>query len=207
MAPSQNTRLVAVYDSEQDARSAVEALQRVGVTRHDLRIADPRDRIASVKGEMRSEVNNAFPGPLAAPGPHTKEMSEGSLLGLVLGGVVGALLLLPFAAVFGGMVWWGRVIIVVVVGIFVGSTLGWVIGGGFGAKRPDEQLAAESGVTLAVPASEAAREVLTHTHPRRIDLVAEDGRPVSTIDERSEGPGHIMRDIGRHMGGEDRQDG
>jgi hypothetical protein len=203
MASPTTARLVAVYESEREAQDAVDALQRAGVTRHDLRIADARDHVAAVRGEMRSEMNSSWPSHVTL-GP-TREMTEGSLVGALVGGVIGAVLALPFAALFGGVVWWARVIIVLVVGISVGATLGWVVGGGFGAKRPDEPLAAESGVTVAVPASEAVRQVLHQTHPRRIDLIEADDRPVSTMEEDRRG--HILRDMGRNMATEKRNEG
>src|SRR4051812_39103471 len=91
-------RLVAVYDSEDQAREAVRALERSGVDVAQVRIADDRDHISAVEGEMRSESVNTVAGP-GNVGPFTKEMTRGSLLGILVGAVVGFLAALPFAIV------------------------------------------------------------------------------------------------------------
>jgi hypothetical protein len=199
-------RLIAVYDSEDAARAAVRALERSGIETAQVRIGDARDHVAAIKGEMRSELMHTVAGP-GNVGPWTKEMTEGSLVGVVAGGVIGVLLALPFAAWDWGLALWTRLLTVAVVGAICGATVGWIVGGGFAAKRPDEPLAAERGVTVAVPSSVAARAALVGTDARRIDLVEPDGHAVTNVAERDEGPRHVLRDIGRHMGAEERQDG
>ncbi len=92
---------------------------------------------------------------------------------------------------------------VAIVGATLGATAGWVIGGGFGADRDDETLAAEHGITLGVPASETAQEVLRAAHPLRIDLVAANGKPIATVLAREE---PITRTLGRHLADEERHD-
>jgi hypothetical protein len=205
-------RLVAVYDTEDEARNAVRVLERSGVDVAQTRLADDRDHASSIKGEMRSETVHAVAGP-GNVGPLTKEMTGGSLLGLMVGGLVGFLLALPVAIVgIGGL---SRVVggaVVAGVGIVVGATAGSLIAGAFAAKRPEEPLAAERGTTLAAergttlaaPLSEQAQQVLTTTNPRRIDLVAADGHPVSVVAERDDRTHHVVRDIARHMAAEDR---
>jgi hypothetical protein len=198
-------RLIAVYDSDPEAREAVRALEGSGVDTAQVRIDDRRDYVSAVEGEMRSETTNTIAGP-GNVGPFPKEMAEGSLVGAVLGGIIGLAVMLPFAAIgFGDMVLWTRLFTVGIVGLIVGATMGWVIGGGFGAKRPDEPLAAERGTTVAVPMSEAAQAALITTNARRIDLVHPDGHPVNVVAERDAGPQRIVRDIGRHMQAEERQ--
>jgi hypothetical protein len=197
-------RLVAVYDTEDEARNAVRVLERSGVDVAQVRLADDRDHVSSIKGEMRSETVHAVAGP-GNVGPLTKEMTGGSLLGLVLGGLVGFLLALPVAIVgIGGL---SRVVggaVVAGVGIVVGATAGSLIAGAFAAKRPEEPLAAERGTTLAVPLSEQVQQMLTTTNPRRVDLVEADGHPWSVVAERDDRTHHVVRDIARHMAAEDR---
>ncbi len=187
-------RLVAVYDTEDDARAAVRALERSGVDTGQVRVADDRDHVSAVEGEMRSETENVV----------SKEVAQGSLLGILIGAVVGFLLALPVAiiGVADLSVWLGAVL-VECIGILLGTTVGWLIGTSFAAKRPDEPLAAERGTTVAVPLSNEAEATLTTTNPRRIDIVEADGHAVSVVAERDQE--HLVRDIARHMRGEERR--
>ncbi len=203
MAIRDEMRLVAVYDTDDDARGAVRALERAGVDTAGIRIADPRDHVAGIEAEMRNEVMHSVAGP-GNIGPFTKEMAEGSLIGIAVGGIVGLLIALPFAAIDFGLALWARLLLVAIVGAVVGATIGWIVGGGFAAKRGDEPLAAETGVTLAVVSSVPARQALMTTNARRIDIVEPDGHAVNTVSERAERPRDVVRDIGRHMGGEQR---
>jgi hypothetical protein len=189
--------LLAVFDSDADAREAVRTLQSVGIDVSQVRIDDARDRVSAARGDMRAEIDKTL-----AP----KEMVEGSLIVMVLGALVGAVVALPFAAIpFGDMAVGWRILIVMLVGLAVGGTVGWVIGGGFGAKQSDEPLAGETGATVALPATPAARNALIATHARRIDLISASGNPVSTVKDEREGLNDIARNIGRHMGSEDRR--
>jgi len=198
-------RLVAVYDTEDEARRAVRALELSGVDVAQVRLGDDRDHVSSIQGEMRSETVPSFAGP-GNVGPLTNEMTRGSLLGLAVGGLVGFLLALPVAIIgVGDLSLFVGAVLVEVVGIVAGATAGWIIAGSFAAKRPDEPLAAERGTTLAVPLSEHARETLTTTKPRRVDLVEPDGHPVNVVAEGDHGEHHLVREIGRHMAGEDRR--
>lgn len=199
-------RLVGVYESEGDARAAAAVARRVGAPEVSIRIERAVDRLASVQGEMREEMDHTVAGP-GNVGPFTKEMGRGMVLGIVVGGVLGALVALPFAALeFGGFAWWARVLTVVVAGVLVGATAGWVIGGGFGARRPEEALAAERGVTLAVPALPGMEEALAGTEPIRLDVVQPDGRPVRTVTtEADRDPERVVDTIARHARDEPRQ--
>lgn len=198
-------RLVAVYDSENQARDAVRALERSGIDIAQVRLADERDHLSAVEGEMRSETVHAVAGP-GNVGPFTKEMAGGSLLGILIGGIVGFLLALPVAilGVVDQSVMVGGVL-VEVVGIVVGGTAGWIIAAAFAARRPDEPLAAEQGTTVAVPLSQQAEQTIAATNARRVDLVDPDGHPVSVVSEREDGEHHLVRDIGRHMRDEERR--
>ncbi len=185
-------RLVAVYDSETAARRAVRALEqaRVGAP---ARVGDPRDRLASVQSEVRSEAIHGF-------GVVTKEMASGSIVGGIIGGVIGIVVALPLAALaMASASIWLRILIAIVVGAFVGTTAGWILGAAFAARGPDEPLAAEQGVTVATPLSEDARRVLMTTDPRRIDVVESDDHAVTVVDERPAGPRSTTRAIRRHM--------
>jgi hypothetical protein len=196
--------LIAVYDTDNEAREAVRALERSGVDVARVRVADDRDHVSSIEGEMRSETVNAVAGP-GSVGPFTREMGRGSLLGILFGGAVGFLLALPVAIVgVIDMSLWLGVVLVESIGIIAGATVGWIIGGAFAARREDEPLAAEAGTTVAVPLSKLAETTLTATNPRRVDIVRADGYPVTVVTERDEDAHHVVRDIARHMRTEDR---
>ena len=189
--------LLAVYDNSADARAAVRTLESAGINVHQVRIDDGADRVSAERAEMRSEIDRSI-----AP----KAMVEGSVTLLVLGAIIGALVALPFAAIpFGDLGVWSRIATVSIVGVVVGGTAGWVIGGGFGPRRAEEPLVAETGATLALPATPEARDALIATHPRRIDVISEGGNVVSTVEEPRQGRDEVIRDIGRHMGSEDRR--
>lgn len=202
MTVGHGTRLIAVYDDEGQAAGAARRAIDAGVADDDIRVNDARDHVASVEGEMRDEIVHTTAGPGAVA--FTKEMSEGMSIGILLGGAIGLVLALPFAAFpMAGIALWARFAIVAIVGALVGMTVGWIIGGAFAAKREDEPLAAEAGVTVAAPATEEARQALLATDPIRLDLV-EDGQPVMTIAHRHAGAKQVVRDMGRHMGSERR---
>jgi hypothetical protein len=197
-------RFVAVYDTARSAREAADAAARAGASMDDVRIDEPLDHVASVRGEMLAEVDNAF----AAPGvaPHTEETTKGILLLATIGAIVGAVVAAPFALI--GFNDWSlgiRLLLLVIVGASFGGTIGWVVGGGFGARRPGETLAAERGVTVTAPALEAVKNALVDAAPIRIDLVDATGRPMTAVtteaDRDSLGVAH---DLGKHMGGEER---
>jgi hypothetical protein len=173
-------RLVAVYDTDIAARGAVRALEHAGVDVAQVRVGDDRDRLAAIEGEMRGELTDTVKGP-GNIGPFTKEMSEGSLIGALVGGGIGLVIALPFAAIgIGGLALWARLVICGIAGLVIGATAGWIIAGAFAAKRPDEPLDAERGVTVAVPLSAGARDALVASKPRRLDVVAPDGHGSAT---------------------------
>jgi len=200
---AQPGRFVAVYPSELEARAAADAAVRAGARPDEVRLGDERDVIASVKGEMRDEFDHTTPGPPSAGS--LREMSKGMLVGAAVGGLIGAVIALPFAAIaFGGLGAGARLLIVAVCGAFVGSVAGWVIGGGFGAPAPDEPLAAERGVTVTAPATEPIERALTAESPIRLDLLDQEGQPIAPVatDDQSN---NIVSDIARHMRNEPRE--
>jgi len=203
MAQHGGTRLVAVYDSEQAARSAAEAARRAGAPDDEVRVGGADDHVIALEAEMREETEHSFMGP-GNIGPFTKEMTKAMIPAAVLGGFVGAVLALPFAAIdFGGFALWTRILTVVVCGAVVGGTAGWVIGGGFGARRPGERLAAERGVTVTAPATRSIERALVAAAPIRLDLV-EDDQPARTLATEEPRTSGTAREVGRHMRDEPR---
>src|SRR4051812_38978594 len=190
MADDRPYRLVAVYESEESAREAAAAARRAGAAPSEVRVDEPLDRVVAMKGEMREELDHTMAGPGVAP--HTKETAHGMFALGALGAIIGAVVALPFAAIgFGGWPFWERVLVVVIVGAIFGGTIGCVIGGGFGARRPQESLAAERGITVATPAREDFRRALIEASPVRLDIVDPAGHAFETL--ATEGDNGIPR--------------
>lgn len=201
MGYQQGERLVAVFRSRSEAIAAARAAGEAGVPA--VRVGDESDRRAALTAEMHDEVDHTIAGP-GNVGPWTFEMSRGMVLGGLVGAAAGLVLALPFAAIgFGGFVAWVRLLVVGVAGALAGGTAGWVVGGGFGARRDDEPLAAERGVTVSAPASEAAERSLAAARPLRLDLVGADGSLVRTLCSEPAEP--LLRVLGRHAANEDRE--
>jgi hypothetical protein len=202
--PEQPLRFVAVYRSEEAARRAAAVAERAGADAGAMRVGEPLDRVASVEGEMREEMDRTLAGP-GNFGPFTPRMAKGMTLGTVVGGAVGLVVALPAGAIeFGGWPLWARLLVVAIVGAIVGGTVGWIVGGGFGAERPDDALAAEQGYPVSVPATREVEAALKATHPLRIDLVDARGTPVRPIDSQDDEP--ITQQLGRNLADEDRRD-
>src|SRR5215211_7744857 len=56
-------RIVGMYESEETARAAAEAARAAGAPPEAIRVGEPLDRIASVQGEMRAEMDHTVAGP------------------------------------------------------------------------------------------------------------------------------------------------
>jgi hypothetical protein len=197
MAQPQACSLVAVFDTESQARRVARQIEALGVPADDIRVGDSLDALASVHGEMREEAAGVFAGP--GTGPFTRGASRGLAYGTVVGAVAGLLIALPFAALpMGGLTSGTKLLIVAAIGLLSGSFLGWFLGGAFGLQRPEEPLAAARGATLAVPDSDAARRVLVETGSRRVDVVASDGEPVGRLVSDPPSPARTAGEILRH---------
>jgi hypothetical protein len=173
MTENGGRRLVAVYESEAAARAAVDAALQAGARSDAVRLDDAPDRIVSVRGAMHAQMEHSVPGS-GNVGPFTKETTNGILVWLVAAAIGGAVFAVPFAILtFGGWTVWLRVILLVLVGavVAVGGTVGWLVGGEFGARQHDEPLAAERGVTVTAPALEPVQTALMAASPIRLDLV------------------------------------
>lgn len=204
MPEPEDLQLIAVYDDEDHAERIAAVLVEAGFDPRRVRTENPEDHIASVKGEMRSEMLRTVAGP--GNGPWPKEMAKGMMLGAIVGGAIGLVLGLPFAAFDLGLSVPARFALLAIVGISVGSTFGFVIGGGFGARRPNTPLAAESGAVVSLPMTDHAIAALMRTDAVRIDLVTHEGTPVRVIAERPSEALQTVRDLGRNMANESRED-
>jgi len=185
-------RLIAVFEDNQAAQAAAEAVRRAGAG--EVRVGGDRDNRTALQAEMREEMEHTSAG-AGNVGPFTKEMTKGLLAGTLVGGLIGGLLGVPAAFVaFGDVSLATRLVITIGVGVAAGATFGFVMGGGLGAKGPVEQLAAERGVTLSVTTADAAvADILRRHNALRVDVIEGD-QPVATVaSEDDDGPVQEVR--------------
>jgi hypothetical protein len=195
-------RVVGIYESEDAARAAADAARTAGAPPDEIHVNEPLDRVASVQGEMRAQMDRTVAGP-GNIGPFTNQAQRGMTLGIAGVSAIGLVLALPFALIeFGGWSFPTRLWIVALIGALFGTVAGYLIGSGFGTQRLEEPLAAEWGVPVSAPASKAVTEAMAQPHLIRLDLVDLDGQPVRTL--ASEPPQPVTREIGKHIAQEDR---
>jgi hypothetical protein len=198
---ARQTGVVGVFPDEGRAREAAEAALRAGASPSVIRVGDPRVRVIALRAELTDELETTTMGP-GNVGPFTKEQTRAMVPLTIIFGVVGALVALPFAAFqFGDLPTWGRLVVLGIVGATFGSLIGFQIGGMYGARRPEEPLATEQGVTVVIDvAPEPAVDVLRSMHPLQLDALDEHGRPLGPIvlhdDDERRG---VVEELGEHM--------
>jgi hypothetical protein len=178
------SRIVATFETPEDARRALEEARRAGF---DARPGGAADRRGAIRGEMADELESTVAGP-GSVGPFTKSMSKGLArwlpLGAVLGAILGLLLgLLPWPD---GLDPGLRMVLGAVIGAFAGGTIGFTAGGFVRPERGAEDqrpLETEAGSTVAVSVGSAdeaarARRTLEGAHPVRIDETDSEGYPM-----------------------------
>ena len=199
---ARQTGVVGVFPDEGRAREAAEAARRAGASPSVIRIGDPRDRVVALQAEMTDELDTTVMGP-GSVGPFTKEQTRAMVPLTIIFGIAGALVALPFAAIdFGDLPAWGRLVVLAIVGAAFGSLLGFQIGGMFGARRPEEPLPVEAGVTVAIDvAPEPAVDVLRSLHPLQLDAIDEHGRSLGSIVSPDDTAHHggVVEELGEHM--------
>lgn len=191
---SEPRQVVAVFRTPEAAQTAADAARRAGAS--EVRVDSERGDVLSLQSEMRDEMEHTFIGP-GNVGPFTKEMSKGLGAGAIIGGLVGAVIALPFVAIDFGLPLWQRVVIALVVGAFAGSTVGFVLGGGLGARGPAEPLAAEEGITVVATAAPTRLDDVERAFADtpgliRVDLAVRD-QPIDNIAEEDD---TTLSDIG-----------
>ena len=177
--------IIGVFRTEDAARAAADAAARAASSASSPRVGAPQDEVASLKAEMREEMQHTTAG-AGNVGPFTKEMTKGLSTGTIAGIVIGALLALPL-----GFIEWAsiglvpRLLIAAAVGAAAGATVGFMAGG-FAAKGPGIPLAAERGTTVTIDVHtpeeiERVTEAMRRHDPIRIDLATAGGDAVSTL--------------------------
>jgi hypothetical protein len=195
------TNVIGVFPTRDDAWAAAEAAQRAGARPAAIRVASRDDNVRELQAEMLEEQEQSIMGP-GNVGPFTREMQRAMLPLTIIGLVSGAVIALPLAAIeFGGFTWWGRLALVAVVGGVVGAGVGFLFGGMYGARRPEEPLATERGVTVAIDdAPPSAVDALRARRPLRLDAFERHGRPLRTITtEEDEHPTRVVEELERHV--------
>src|SRR5688572_24305328 len=86
--------IVGVFRTPEAARAAADAAARCSSTGAAPRVGQPGDDVASLKAEMREEMQHTTAG-AGNVGPFTKEMTKGLSTGTIIGAVAGAVLALP----------------------------------------------------------------------------------------------------------------
>ena len=187
-----SSELVAVFPDQTAADAAVRRLTDAGIDPTLIRVGNALDKLASVEGEMREEVNYVA----AMPAPVTRESMRGTIIGSVIGGIVGLAVLLPFAAfAIGSLSLLGRLVLLGAIGALFGAFLGGFLAGAFAIERSDVPLAAQVGTTVAVAESDTSRRALEGAGATRVDVVSDDGHAVDTVVSEDPGPAATPRHI------------
>ena len=174
---SPGSRYVAVYDTQEHANAALRRAVAVGTAEQATRQGNEDDRIASLRGEMREELDHNIGGV-------DKEMTKGMAFLVPIFTVAGILLALPFAALsMSGLSLVSRLVLVGVCGATFGGVTGAMVGARLNAKDPQATLASERGLTVSVgPESPAVARALADAPGMiRVDVVTDAGIPVSTV--------------------------
>ena len=186
------TVLVAVYRDRETAEAVAHELSNVpDVSLEAVRVSDAADRLLSVRAEMDAEVAEGWGSP-GLGAFVTAEMMRGAVLLALLIGAIGVLVGLPigYFLFVGDASVWEKLGLGALVGGLFGATVGGLLGGGFAMQSPEEKLAAERGVPVALEdASPAAEEVMARYEPIRLDKF-EDGERVDT--PQAEGPAGVL---------------
>jgi hypothetical protein len=191
MTNPENDETLGVFGDRDGAEAAAQRAREAGVDDSRIRVGDDADSQASLKAEMREEMEEAWFSPQAAF-VATKEAAKGLSLATPIAAAAGAVIALPFAFIFtfGSTELWLRIVVALVIGAMAGGTVGLIISGGMTIKGPDEPLAAERGVTLRVADAGADTvQALEQEEPIRLDTVAPSGRKTSTVETEEERTG------------------
>ena len=197
-------RTVGVYADEASARAAAADARARGA---DVRIGDDDDMRSALRGEMRQETDDLIVGP-GMPG-FTKEMTRNIVPWSIIGSLLGALVLLPFA-----FMRWGdtslvqRMVWMVVSGVFFGGTIGFMLAGILGSRSQNKAPAAQRGVTVSAAGGTPGTEIdLTAHDPIRVERVAADGFPIETLATEDDlQDGLLAERNGRALRGTDAED-
>lgn len=178
--------IVGVFADPTLALAVAQRVTALGVPSSAVEVADATARVESMKAEMRDETDNTFAG-AGGVGPFTREMSKALVPSVLIGLCAGAILALPL----GLIEWWSlelvkRLVIAACVGAATGATIGFELGGGFGARGGRDAMAAERGVPVSVRVADSLAadvvRIMREAQPLRLDVGSVEGNPVATLD-------------------------
>lgn len=181
MAERQGRHLLGVYRDRVTAESAADEARGAGLDEGQIHVERREDEIASLRAEMRAELEDSWFSPQAGF-ILAKETAKGALVAMLVMGAVGAVLGVVLAFVFpSGLPLWVRLLAFGAVGAVAGATAGFIVGGLAAQKGSQKRLAAERGVTVRVEsAASEAKQALSEEQPIRLDVVEADGTPTGT---------------------------
>jgi hypothetical protein len=187
--PETDRELIVVYPAEEQARAAGRRLEELGVRPEAIDIGDESDEIVALRAEMREELTQAWIVPAAAFAA-TKESMKGTLFLGTIATLIALIVAVPLAFVDYGGTLGVRLVTHVVIALFFGGLIGFIVGGARNAKAPNELMAAQRGTVLRVHQdTPAIREALVALEPIRIDEIGRDDTPLDTVvteDERDD---------------------
>jgi hypothetical protein len=202
--PEEERELLVVYPDSETAAQAARVLVGAGVPADDIRVDEDLDRVTSLRAEMHDELERAWVVPTAGVG-YPREAANGlvwlSVAGAAIGVVLAALIaLFPFGSSYGV-----RFLVLGIIGIACGGTIGLVAGPGIAATRPDQDLAAVHGSLLRVTHdTPELRRLLNDLGPLRIDEVTADDVPIDTVRRETATTSlDAAKDMPKHAKGDD----
>ena len=198
MAASDRRQLVGVFADRAQAESVAERLRALGVPSERISIDEGSDREASLRGEMREELERSWVSPQGGF-VLTKRAVKGVLTVSPVAVVLGVLIALPFAFMsWGSLPLYGRIIGAVLIGAAAGATVGFVVGGGEAEKGAPSAMAAEEGVTLRVAdARSEVKQALADAGPIRVDVIEPDGTPLGPLSSKQDDEENVVEDLER----------
>lgn len=161
--------VVVDFDDRSDADEAVARLREAGVHDRQIEVGDRGDpRVVE-----EATTDPALQGTPNQTGVAVKAgaMARGALWWMVVGGVLGAVVAVLLALVpLGGLTFWERAGIYVVIGILGGSGAGFVFGGGQEPWAREGDRPGQGGLTVAVQVADRTeadrvRTLLTSSSP------------------------------------------
>jgi hypothetical protein len=207
MTTGDRDELVGVFPDRAQAESVAANAAALGVPEEDIHVHRDEDRVASLRGEMRDELERSWFSPQGGV-ILTKRMIKGVLAVSPFTVAAGVLLALPLAFLpwTASLPLWGRVVLTTVIGAVAGGTVGAIIGGGEAEKGAGAPLAAEHGVTVRVGDTRAeVQRTLVDADPIRLDIVTPDGTPLGSItSENEQNDEGVVEDLARAWNEPDR---
>ncbi|MCU1370813.1 MAG: hypothetical protein JWO77_2007 [Ilumatobacteraceae bacterium] len=174
--PPDQRAVVGVYRSREEADAVGRRLRDLGISEADIAIDAAKGDAESLLSEMQEEASESYTMPTAGVA-YPKEASKSMLVIGVPVTLVCTIVLLPFAFIdIGDIPLWVRLLSCALIGATVGGTIAIVAGPALGAKRANEPLAAQRGVSVRVATwSPQLVDLMASADPIRLDVIDRHG--------------------------------